>query len=74
MGSPLSPIISDLMRDLKERTLEILDHSLPSYFRYVDDIAMAILSDSINKVLNIFNSFHPRLQFTLEVGGEIEFS
>jgi len=57
------------MRDLEERALEILDLS-PFYFRYVDDIAMAIPSDSINKALNIFNKFHPRLQFTLEVGGD----
>jgi len=52
MGSPLSPIISDLgMRDLEERALEILDLPLPFYFRYVDDIVMAIPSDSINNVL-----------------------
>jgi len=70
MGSLLSPIISELvMCDLEERALEILDLSLPFYFRYVDDIAMAIPSDSINKVLNIFNNLHPRLQFTLEMGG-----
>jgi len=71
MGSPLSPFISKLVtRDLEERVLEILDLSLPFYFRYVDDIAMAIPSDSINKVLNIFNNLYPRLQFTLEVGGD----
>jgi len=71
MGS-LSPIISDLvMRDLEERALEkILDLSIPFYFRYVDDIALAIPSDSINRVVNVFNNLHPRLQFTLEVGGD----
>jgi len=71
MGSPLSPIISDLvMRDLEERALETLGLSLPFYFRYVDDIVMAIPSDSINKTLNTFNNLHPRLQFTLEMGGD----
>jgi len=71
MGSPLSPIISDLvMRDIEERALEILNLPLPFYFRYVDDILMAIPSDSINNILNIFNNLHPRLQFTLEIGGD----
>jgi len=28
---------------------------------------------SVNNVLNIFNSFYPRLQFTLKIGGSIEF-
>jgi len=71
MGSPLSPIISDLvMRDLEERALETLGLPLPFYFRYVDDIVMAIPSDSINKTLNTFNNLHPRLQFTLEMGGD----
>jgi len=72
MGSPLSPIISDLvMRDLEERALEKLDFSPSFYFRYVDDIAMTIPVDSVERTLNIFNSLHPRLQFTVEIGGEL---
>jgi len=37
-------------------------------FRYVDDIAMAVPSNSIDDILNISNSFHPKLQFILEIG------
>jgi len=76
MGSPLSPIIADLvMRDLEERALETLGLLLPFYVRYIDDIAMTVLSTAVNEVLNIFNSFHLRLQFTIEIGGKkIEFS
>jgi len=71
MGLSLSPIISDLvMRDLEEKAFEILNLLLHFYFRYVDDIAMAIPSDAIIKALNIFNNFHPRLQFILEVGDD----
>jgi len=71
MGSPLSPIIADLvMRDLEERALEMLGLPLPFYVRYVDDIAMAVPSTAVGEVLNIFNSFHPRLQFTIEIGGK----
>jgi len=43
--------------------------SVSFYFRYVDDIAMAILSSSYDTILEAFNSFHPRLQFTMETRG-----
>jgi len=67
IGSPLSPIISDLvMRDLEERALETLNFSLPFYLRYAD-IVMTIPSNSVKKILNIFNGLHPRLQFTAEI-------
>jgi len=70
MGSPLSPIIADLvLRDIESRAINILNIPLPIYFRYVDDILLAAPSDSVNDIVNTFNSFHPRLQFTLEVGG-----
>ncbi|KAG5311587.1 GVQW3 protein, partial [Acromyrmex insinuator] len=36
------------------------------YFRYVDDILLALPSDTVNDTLNISNSLHTRLQFTLE--------
>jgi len=33
-------------------------------------ILLAAPSDIVNDIVNTFNSFHPRLQFTLEVGGD----
>jgi len=74
MGSPLSPclhvIIADLiMEDLKCKTL-IFGTKVSFYFRYVDDIATAILNHLIEEFLEVFNSFHSRLQFTLKVGYE----
>ncbi|XP_024891393.1 uncharacterized protein LOC112467144 [Temnothorax curvispinosus] len=69
MGSPLSPIGADIvMQDLEERALELLSFTPPFYERYVDDIAMAIPSTECTHTLEVFNSFHPRLQFTMEVG------
>ncbi|XP_018360778.1 PREDICTED: uncharacterized protein LOC108759711 [Trachymyrmex cornetzi] len=71
MGSPLSPIIADIvMQDLETEALDILGVPLPFYFRYVDDILTAVPIDSIDHVLTVFNSFHERLQFTLENGGD----
>jgi len=70
MGSPLSPIIADLvMRDLEERSLRTLGFGVPFYARYVDDIVMAVRSEKVDEVSRKFNTFHDRLQFTLEVGG-----
>jgi len=39
MGSPLSPIIADIvMQDLERVVLETFDFDIPIYYRYVDDI------------------------------------
>jgi len=72
MGSPLSPIIADLvMQDLESHTLKNLSFTPPFYTRYVDDIALAAPSTQINELLYNFNSYHPRLKFTIEIGGTI---
>ena len=68
MGSPLSPLIADIViQDLEESMLETLSFRLPFYIRYVDDIACAIPKDKSELILNLFNSYHPRLQFTMEI-------
>ena len=69
MDSSLSSLIADLvMQDLEAKTLEKIGIYLPFYFRYVDDIVMAVPSNLIDFTLTTFNSFHPRIQFTLERG------
>jgi hypothetical protein len=71
MGSPLSPIVADIvMQDLENSVLQLFTFMLPFYCRYVDDIAMAVPRNSIDLTLQAFNSYHPRLQFTVEVGGD----
>lgn len=67
MGSPLSPIIADLVSsDLEKRALSLIQMTIPIYFRFVDDILIAAPLDKFDDILNIFNSIHNRLQFTLE--------
>jgi len=56
------------MRDLEEKTLERIRTQVSFYFRFVDDIAMAIPSSFHDNILDIFNYFHPRLQFTMKRG------
>lgn len=69
IGSPLSPVIADItLQDIEERAIETLSISLPFYYRYVDDIVLAVPSSFFNEVLHIFNAFHPRLQFMMEEG------
>lgn len=68
MGSPLSPIIADIvMQDLENRALNIITFTPHFYFRFVDDIITAFPTNLIDHVLSVFNSLNPRLQFTMEV-------
>ncbi|XP_044766578.1 uncharacterized protein LOC123322665 [Coccinella septempunctata] len=67
MGNCLAPIVSDIvMSDLQNSALSALPFRVPIYKRYVDDIFTSIPSDGVGVILDAFNSFHPRLQFTLE--------
>jgi len=71
MGSPLSSIIADItLQDLENKAIGRISFNLPFYiyYRYVDDIALAAPSFMFNEVLGIFNSFYPRLRFTLKKG------
>jgi len=67
MGSPLSPILANIiMCDLEDRAISSLPVSLPFYVRYVDDIVLAAPTEHMPLILNVFNSFHNRLRFTIE--------
>jgi len=69
MGSPLSPIVADLvLQDLKVRTMDRLQFKLPIYYRYVDDILLAAPTEYLPVILDTFNAYNERLQFTLEIG------
>jgi len=57
------------MQDLKSHTLKNLPFIPPFYIRYTDNIAMVASHTYINELLNNFNAFHPRLKFTIEIGG-----
>lgn len=68
MGSPLFSILADIvLQDLKERALSQISCHIPFYLRYVDDIAVTVPLCFIPNILKIFNSFHKRLQFTVEI-------
>jgi len=74
MGSPLSPVIADIvMQDLEKRALERFKNEIPFYYRYVDDILTAVPRLNTKELLNSFNSLHPRMQFTIEIGNRLNF-
>lgn len=54
------------MEKLETESLKKLKFEIPFYKRYVDDCILAVPSNKENDILNTFNSFHPRLQFTIE--------
>jgi len=67
MGSPLSPIIADLvMQDLETSCLNSINCHLTFYYRYVDDIVMAAPNNKIDLIFNTFNEYHDRLKGILE--------
>jgi len=69
MGSPLSPIVADLiLQRLESSILDNLPYKPIFYFRYVDDIALSVPRTSLNSLLDRFNAFHHRLKFTMEMG------
>jgi len=66
MGSPLSLIISDVvLQDLETEALQLLPYEIPIYYRYVD-ILFAAQRSQFSDILVTFNSYHPRLKFTIE--------
>ncbi|RLU15331.1 hypothetical protein DMN91_012325 [Ooceraea biroi] len=68
MGSPLSPILTDMvMEDLEVHCLGLLDFTVPVFYRYVDDVFTILPRDRLHDVLNVFNGYHPRLRFTYEI-------
>lgn len=71
MGAPLSPVLADLiMENLEEECLSSLDFPIKFLYRYVDDILLCAPTDKTEEILDRFNNFHNRLQFTMESENE----
>ena len=72
MGSPLSPIVADLViQDLEISIFSNLRVHMSFYYRYVDDIVLAAPKDEINNILDSFNAYHERIKFTIDHGDEL---
>ncbi len=59
MGSPLSPILSDMVvQDLENEILSSLKFQIPVYYRYVDDLLLAVPKKKIQWLVTKFNSYN----------------
>ncbi|XP_076298582.1 uncharacterized protein LOC143217825 [Lasioglossum baleicum] len=68
MGSPISPVIANLvMEKLEQASISKLPFELVFYKRYVDDVITCLKPQQLQTVLDTFNSFHDRIQFTHEI-------
>jgi len=71
MGSPLSPVIADLiLQRLESSVLNNYTYKPIFYYRYVDDIILAVPVTHLHILLDKFNAFHHRFKFTMEMSGE----
>lgn len=76
MGSCLSPAIADMVMEfLLDNVRKKLVVQLSFVRKYVDDLILAIPNGMERSILDIFNSYNDRLQFTIEieVNGRIPF-
>jgi len=67
MGFPLSRIVADLVQKLESDILNKFTIKPIFYYIFVDDIALS--APCLKDLLHMFNSFHPRLRFTMEIEG-----
>lgn len=68
MGNSISGFLADIvMEDLEIQMIPKLPFELPYYVRFVDDIKTAIPANGEEVIVKTFNSYHKRIQFTIEV-------
>ena len=67
MGSPLGPVLTDIFLSHIENKLDEAIKDTYLYVRYVDDTFILCKSeDHANELLELFNSIHPNIKFTME--------
>ena len=69
MGSPISITVADVYLQKLEKEILPLNPKVIFWKRYVDDVFAIIEGDEndANDVLNNLNSYHPNIQFTMEI-------
>ena len=67
MGSPASPVIADIvMEELLDKSLQKLNSQPRCVTKYVDDLFAIVKTSTIDEIMDVFNSFHGDIRFTLE--------
>jgi len=71
MGAIISPILAQyVMDDFLDQCISMLPFEMPFCKKYVDDIICSIPRTAAQEVLTVFNSLHPKIQFTIEEENE----
>ena len=68
MGSPISPVIADLvMEEIEETAIATAPHPPKWWFRYVDDSHTCLRKHQVDEFHQHLNSINSHIQFTLEL-------
>ncbi|XP_044757911.1 uncharacterized protein LOC123316054 [Coccinella septempunctata] len=68
MGAPASPSFANLiMEEIFCYVVETLKFYIPLIKFFVDDTLLLVPYDKIQYILDVFNSYHQKIQFTIEV-------
>lgn len=68
MGSPISPVIADLvMEEIEETAIATAPHPPKWWFRCVDDSHTCLKKDQVDEFHQHLDSINPSIQFTLEL-------
>ena len=68
MGSPISPVLADLVMEVIEETaITTALHPPKWWFRYVDDSHSCLKKDQVDAFHQHLNSINANIQFTLEL-------
>ena len=68
MGSPISPVIADLvMEEIEVTAIATAPHPPTWWFRYVDDSHTCLKKHQVDEFHQHLNSINPSIQFTLEL-------
>jgi hypothetical protein len=71
MGSPLAPIMADLVMEKLFNTIVPRLNFKPTISKkYVDDTIFSLPINELQNTLDALNSFHPKIKFTFETEGE----
>ncbi|CAD6225600.1 GSCOCG00011838001-RA-CDS, partial [Cotesia congregata] len=76
MGNPASPVLANLVMDyVLWKIVDSLPFHVPFLKLYMDDTLLAMPGDEVDGLLDHFNRFHEKIQFTMEreQDGELAF-
>ena len=68
MGFPLGTVLANIfIVELEQNMISTLPKDVSLWKRYVDDTICFVNSNCINHVLELLNSFHSNIKFTIEI-------